>query len=197
MKIQRNAYLLTTNPKSERTIFSKNLLGKIGFNVIIFLAIKHHCKVTSNKISMKAIYKTICNDNTCEWNYVFEDDIDLLDKISLSEIIEYEKISDKIIYLGLCSNDPMLIKTKYTINKYPVYKTFGNTHGLHAIGLSRSGCKELLDFSTTNDHKYMDCILGKFIKNNHANIIRYDLESYISGHRGIFFQNRRKFPTTI
>ena len=86
---------------------------------------------------------------------------------------------------------------KYTINKYPVYKTFGNTHGLHAIGLSRSGCKELLDFSTTNDHKYMDCILGKFIKNNHANIIRYDLESYISGHRGIFFQNRRKFPTTI
>ena len=104
---------------------------------------------------MQGIYKTICNDKTSNWNYVFEDDIDLLDKILLSEIIEYEKISDKIIYLGLCryGSDNMLIKTKCTINKHPIYKTFGNTRGLHAIGLSSIGCKELLNFSINNDDK--------------------------------------------
>lgn len=30
-----------------------------------------------------------------------------------------------------------------------------------------------------------------------ANVVRYDLESYISGHRGVFFQDRKRFPSTI
>lgn len=197
--IKRNAYLLSTNFESERTIYSKNLLEKIGFNVILFKAIKHNCKVTSNKISMQAIYETICNDKTSDWNYVFEDDIDILSEISLSEIIEYEKISDKIIYLGLCryGSDNFLTKTKNIINKHQIYKTFGNTRGLHAIGLSHTGFEELLEFSKNNNHKYMDCILEEFTKINPATIIRYDLESYIPGHRGIFYQDRKKFPTTI
>ena len=197
--IKRNAYLLSTNFESERTIYSKNLLEKIGFNVILFKAIKHNCKITSNKISMQAIYETICNDKTSDWNYVFEDDINILSDISLSEIIEYEKISDKIIYLGLCrfGSDKFLIKTKNTINKHPIYKIFGNSRGLHAIALSKIGFKELLEFSKKNKNKLMDIILCEFTKNNPATIIRYDLESYIPGHRGIFYQDRKKFPTTI
>ena len=198
MSVTRNAYLLTTNPNSERTVFSRKILEKVGFNVIIFKALPHSCNVTSNKISMQAIYEIICNDNSYEWNYVFEDDIDLLEPITLSEIIEYEKISNKVIYLGLCRYGvDKIINTGNIINRHIVYKTFGNTRGLHAIGLSRTGCKELLEFSKTSKHKYMDCILENFIELNPANIIKYHLQSYIYGHRGIFFQNRRKFPSTI
>ena len=36
-----------------------------------------------------------------------------------------------------------------------------------------------------------------FIKKNPANIVRYDLESYDPGNRGILFQNRKRFPSTI
>ena len=202
----RNAYLLTTNPNQERTKFSKTLLEDIGFNVILFMAIKHKDKVISNKISMQAIYKKIINDNSSEWSYVFEDDINILKKINIKEIIEYEKISNKIIYLGVCRTKDWLkkklINTEKKIAGELVYKTFGLTRGLHAIGLSRIGCKELLIFSQKEeykDHRYMDVILCNFTENNPATIVGYNLIAYCpsGGWRGVFFQDQRKFPSTI
>ena len=79
---KRNAYLLTVNEKSARTIFSKKILLDIGFNVIIFKAIPNKDKVLSNKISMQEIYKKIINSNQ-KWNYVFEDDINIRERIKL------------------------------------------------------------------------------------------------------------------
>lgn len=133
-KLYRNAYLLTTNPLSERTVFSKTILENIGFNVILFQAIKHHDNVISNKLSMNTIYNIIYNDRSNTWSYVFEDDINILEPISLNEIIEYEGISNNIMYLGLCryGDDSKLLKTKHKINNNIVYKTLGNTRGLHA-----------------------------------------------------------------
>ena len=69
--------------------------------------------------------------------------------------------------------------------------------GLHAIGLSKNGAKELLEYSQKSSKIYMDMILEEFAQLNNPNMVRYDLESYISGHRGIFFQDRNKFPTSI
>ena len=43
--MQRNAYLLTCNSKSERTLFSENILKNIGFNVKIITCIPHNDKV--------------------------------------------------------------------------------------------------------------------------------------------------------
>jgi len=43
----------------------------------------------------------------------------------------------------------------------------------------------------------MDVILEQVSRVCPANVCRYDLESYIPGHRGIFFQDRKKFPSTI
>ena len=43
----------------------------------------------------------------------------------------------------------------------------------------------------------MDMILEKFIEIFPANVIRYDLESDIKGHRGLFFQDRKQFPSSI
>ena len=43
----------------------------------------------------------------------------------------------------------------------------------------------------------MDVILEQFSVLYPANVCRYDLESYIHGHKGILFQDRHKFPSSI
>jgi hypothetical protein len=194
----RNCYLLTGNNNSDRAQFSKNILEKVGFNVHFYNYIPHENKVLSNKISMMEIYKIIAN-GTDEWVYVFEDDIDLLEPITINDIIKYESISNNLFYLGACMYNTSNLK----INIYPQISTpvaivQGGVRGLHAIALSKSGAKELLEFSKNWEHyEYMDMILEEFTNINPANVIRYDLQSYIFGHRGIFFQNRKKFPSTI
>ena len=201
----RNAYLLTCNKVSDRTKHCIKILEKVGFNVIIFLAIKHEDKVISNKISMLEIYKKIKDDEKNNWAYVFEDDINLLEKITIDEIIEYENISKNIFYLGLCrmlgKDNKFLRKTNFIIKGHNVYETLGYTRGLHALGLSREGASKLIEFSkkfkNKGNFRYMDVIVEEFTKIYPVNVVRYDLESYIKGHRGIFFQDRKKFPSTI
>jgi hypothetical protein len=88
----RKAYILTCNPDSPRSQFSKNVLDKVGFDTIFFNAIRNENKVLSNKISMMAIYDIIAKGED-EWVYVFEDDINILQDITVNEIIKYESIS--------------------------------------------------------------------------------------------------------
>jgi hypothetical protein len=226
----RTAYLLTTNPQSPRAIFSKKVLENIGFNVIVVNAILHSDKVLSNKISMMHIYNMIQNSHD-EWGYVFEDDINIVEPIHISEIIEYEKISQMFFYLGCCmlNNGKSLQNTGYVINNHPVIQVCGGVRGLHGIGISRPGAYQLLEFINTTqncgnteaqnkhnnwkflwrtargtsakvsqDKRYMDCILEDFSKIYPANIVRYDLVSpQIEGHRGVLFQDRKQFPSSI
>jgi hypothetical protein len=184
MTIIRNAYLLTTDKKSERTIFSKNILENIGFNVKLIQYIENENKVLSNKLSMIYIYNKIKEEKE-EYAYIFEDDINILQDIKMDEIIEYEKISSKFFYLGACmygDNKNSLNPNK--INNHDVVKIHGNVRGLHAIALSKQGAQELLFFSHKfSDYEYMDMILEKFAEMNPANIVRYDLESYLEGHK--------------
>jgi hypothetical protein len=201
--VSRNAYILTTNKSSDRTLFSKSVLGNIGFNVILVQHIPHNDKVISNKITMQHIYKLII-DSGDDYAYVFEDDINTLETITLNEIIEYESISSMFFYLGACVYGNNIINTidntnkhNYFINNHRVYTMSGYVRGLHAIGFSKKGVEEFLEFSKTTDQRYMDVILEQFTLKYPANIVRYDLESYIPGHRGIIFQDRAKFPTTI
>ena len=193
----RTAYILTCDETNDRSIFSKNVLENIGFNIIFFNCIKNENKVLSNKISMQKIYEIIANGEE-EWVYVFEDDINILEDIKIDELIEYENISDKFFYLGTCgfvNNYKIYNDTKIRGNE--VVKVKGMVRGLHAIGLSKNGAKELLEYSQKSSKIYMDMILEEFAQLNNPNMVRYDLESYISGHRGIFFQDRNKFPTSI
>jgi hypothetical protein len=195
----RKCFVLTGNQYSERAQFSKNILEKIGFIVKFVNFIPYENKVLSNKISMQYIYGLIATGNH-EWTYVFEDDINILQDITIDEIIEYEKISSKFFYLGACMTDgerKISLNTN-KINNYDVTTTYGNVRGLHAIALSKHGAQELLFFShKLSNYEYMDMILEKFAEINPANIVRYDLESYLEGHKGIFFQDRNKFPSTI
>ena len=198
---KRIAFLLTGNKTSERTLFSKNVLENIGFEVHMILYLAHENKVISNKISMQLIYQTIAenpsnNDNT--FGYIFEDDINVLESITLSEIVKYEQVSERFFYLGICQYDQTnSVPTGIKLNDHIVYQVSGGIRGLHAIGLSKKGAKELLAFSQTSDWEYMDMILEDFSRLYPANVVRYDLCSYIPGHRGIVFQDRQKFPSTI
>jgi hypothetical protein len=195
--ISRKGYLLTCDETSDRTKFSKDLLENIGFDVVIFKCIKNENKVLSNKISMQTIYEMILKGND-EWGYVFEDDINTLEDIKINELIQYENISNSFFYLGTCGYDNKdNLYNPESVNGHKVAMVNGYVRGLHAIALSKDGAKELLDFSKKSLEIYMDVILEEYAQLIKPNIVRYDLESYIQGHRGIFFQDRDKFPTTI
>jgi hypothetical protein len=195
--VQRNAYLLHCNPNSERTLFSKNLLEKVGFTVIMFPCIPHTDPLTSNRLSMIAIYTRIKEGND-EWAYVFEDDINIIENIHLNEIIQYENISSMFFYLGVCYDISKIYSTSHTINKHPIMMISGFNHGgLHAIGISKTGAEKFLEFINGYYNIYIDQTLARFSIHYPAHIVRFDLESYIEGHRGIFFQDRDRFPSSI
>ena len=197
MTIKRNAYLLTTNEQSERTQTRKKLLQEIGFNVLLVQHTPDKDPVISNRLSMMNIYNIISKSEQ-GWAYVFEDDVEIHEKISIEELAEYEKISKQFYYLGMCTFHPFLAKpTGQVIKGHKVYSMSGNVRGLHAIGISNQGAKELLCLSEKCPYKYMDMVLEMFSCKYPANIVRYDLQSYIPGHRGIMFQDRAKFESTI
>jgi hypothetical protein len=195
--IHRLAFLLTLNEDSERAIFSKSVLETIGFNVRFIGCIPNEDKILSNRLSMQNIYNLI-KDLDEPYCYIFEDDINTIEPIKLDEIVQYEKISPMFFYLGICEHpDQKNMIRNEQINNHTVFYRSGNFHGLHAIGISKKGASELLEFSKYSTEKVMDMVLSAFSLKYPANIVRYDLESYIPGHRGIIFQDRNKFPSTI
>jgi hypothetical protein len=141
---------------------------------------------------------TIIKNSDEPYSYVFEDDINMIEKIELDEIIKYETISPIFFYLGVCLiNNDGIKNTNIEINNHSVMNVSYNCRGLHAIGISKIGVKDLLQFIKQSSFNYMDMILEDFARQYPANIVRYDLESYIHQHRGILFQDRNKFPSTI
>jgi hypothetical protein len=193
----RNAYLLSYDVTSERSIFSQNVLTKIGFTVHVVPCIPHENPLVSNKLSMISIYKKIVEKDN--YAYIFEDDINIHEDITLDEIVEYEKISPLFFYLGLCENPSCLISSKKVavINHHDVIQRTGNCRGLHAIGMSNQGARTFLKYIEYSHENYVDVLLDNFTLEHPANVVRYDLESYIVGHRGILFQDRKKFPSSI
>lgn len=197
--IKRKAFILTGDITSERYLFSKNVLETIGFYIEPVIYIPNDDKVLSNKISMQYIYELISNSEDEAFTYVFEDDINIIEPITLDEIVQYEKITEIFFYLGICEPYPhySTINTNLFINNHLIYQKKGNVRGLHAIGLSKNGAKELLNFSKLSQQTYMDMILEDFSRLYPANVVRYDLSSYIFGHKGIIFQDRNRFSSTI
>lgn len=198
--ITRNAYILCEHENTPRCIDSTKMLESIGFRVSCIPYIKHYDKVYSNKISMQQIYTKITNSND-EWSYVFEDDINKIYNISLNEIIEYEKISSHIFYLGACMpnlSTGHVYDSKTRINNSQVITLRGACHGLHAIALSKKGATELLQLSKITKERYMDVILKIYTITRPAHIVHFELMSpYDSTHRGVIYQDRQKYPTTI
>jgi len=197
MRNKRTSYVLTCDENTERSQFSKRVLEYVGFDVNFIKCIPDDNKVLSNKKSMLQIYEMVASGNE-DWVYIFEDDINILEDIKIDEIIKYETISSIFFYLGVCCYNRLSSNKKHKIENKDVTIVSGNVRGLHAIALSKQGANELLKFSQYYENiEYMDMILENFSKKYPANVVRYDLESYINGHRGIFFQDRLRFPSTI
>ena len=192
----RTAYVLVVHPDSERAISSKCVLEEIGFTVVLVPCIPNADKLLSNRLSMQHIYRLV-RDSPEPFSYIFEDDINILEPIRLDEIMEYEPFTEMFFYLGLCEPNPLVYQTTYVVQTHPVFVKKGNSRGLHAIGLSKQGAAALLAFSATSPFPYMDMVLEDFSRLYPAPVVRYDLESYIPGHRGILFQDRKRFPSEI
>lgn len=197
--VKRRAYLLTTDPALPRTISSKDVLERVGFNVTPFQAIQGESSIHSNKNSLMCIIEAIRGGED-EWGYVFEDDIDILEPITLEEIVQYEPISAPFFYLGICKDGyyGTVKPTRHSINGHLVCKVAGHVRGAHAFAFSRAGAAEFMKFATEfKDDPYFDRILDRFSFIHPASIVRFDLESYIDDHRGIFFQDRKRWEPVI
>jgi hypothetical protein len=197
---KRKAYLCTSEENTPRKLFSIQLLLDIGFEVCVVPYFKHFEHVLSNKKTMMYIYERIVESGE-PYSYVFEDDINTLEPVRLSDIIKYEKISPYLFFLGCCIPDYQN-KDNYKIHEEKIDHReitilSGAVRGLHAIGLSSTGAQELLEFAKKSPQRYMDMILDAFTTVYPANVFRYDLESYIQGHRGMFFQDRNRFPSNL
>ena len=200
----RHAYILCKHENTPRCIHSRKVLESIGFVVHCIPYIRHKNKIYSNKISMQKIYQMVI-DSEEEWSYIFEDDINKIYDIKLDEIIEYESISDDLFYLGACfpenvinDYDRGLYNSGKKIGYYHVRYVSDNCYGLHGVAFSKEGMKKFLEYSNTSFDSVMDKTLKKFTSKHPANIVRFDLVSpHISSHRGVIYQDRDKYPTTI
>jgi len=197
--IIRKAYLLTCDENSERAIFCKNLLDKIGFEVIIFKAIPNEDRVLSNKNSFLEIYKLISEGND-NWVYVFEDDINIHEEVSLEEIIKYENVAENkdFFYLGCCVFKQLIYPiSDVIIDNDKVRIVNGNVRGAHAMAFSKNGAKEIYNIAKFSPIRYMDVIHDIYTSLHPTYVMRFNLESYIEGHMGLFYQDRKKFVSLV
>ena len=99
---RRTAYLLSTDFRSPRTRSSTRVLEDVGFEVALARPVPHKNRVLSNKLSMTKIYEKIAGRQT--WSYVFENDIAIVQNITLDEIVEYERVAREVMYGGRVVN---------------------------------------------------------------------------------------------
>jgi len=202
----RTAYLISSSePRFEkRRNLATQLLTKIGFNVKFVQFLPDSDPAISNKRTHQYILQQIIESNS-GYGYIFEDDINVLEPITLEEIVQYEPISNGLFMLGICEysgNVPEKVNgciyggsngrhTGIQIHSHPVMNISFNFRGSHAYAASPEGAKALLDFSHQSSHRFLDVILEDYSRVNPLNVCRYDLEFNNCGHKGIFFQDRR------
>lgn len=200
MNQSRNAYVLSCNFNSDRTNFSCGILENIGFNVIKMPCIPHEKVLQSNRLGHESIYHHILKSKE-KWAYIFEDDINIIEDIKLDEVVEYEKISKNVFYLGCCIINPRrtLKKTGHKIRNSDVYNVKGGSRCLHGIGISNDGCANLLNFSKIwKKPLAFDACLDDFVSIHSANIVRGDLQSPQNPrHFGFLYQDRLRFSSEI
>ena len=197
--MKRTAYLLTVNFFSERAKHPKKLLENIGFDVHIFCAI-HYSYTNDDKMRscldshMQIIQNALLRDE--EYFYIFEDDINLVEEITLEEITQYEKLTKDYFYLGCCEASVTSFKTEHFINGHQVYNIQGDIRGNHAFCLHKQGAQKILDLYSSNKLTIADGF-SKLLKLQ-VPCVRHDLISPCnSGHKGIFYQDRKKFSSFI
>ena len=197
--IQRNAYVLTVDENSERATLAKSVLERIGFNVILFEAIKDEFPMKSHRKSMYAIYEKIIEEEKNKYCYVFEDDINITKEVDLKYLTEYETTGEDIYYLGFCYNKGKIIKQETKIHDEHLCRIRGGVRGIHSLCMTKRGAEILKGLYDSNPKmNHMDVLLEGYTKTNPLIIIGRNLRSPChSGHFGIFYQDRKRFKSEL
>jgi len=195
--MKRNAYVLAVDRNSREVYQTKSVLSHVGFNVILVDIIPHKDVAISNKLGMLSIYKTILETDE-DWCYIFEDDINIVDDISIDEIIQYESISEHMFYLGCCTHpSTQYVETANKIGNHDVYSV-SNVRCLTGLGVRRTSVPLLLNtIESNNQVKFLDELIGRVFTCNHpSNVVRrYTKAPDEPGHIGAFYQDRKTFPS--
>jgi Glycosyl transferase family 11 len=208
---KRTSYLLTVDPNSNRATTVKTTLSNIrGFQVQTVTAIpakdtSEESRRISNRDSILSILRTIANQDCDMFHYIFEDDVALIEPVTLHEITLYEIISKEqgIFYLGACLyNQVTLEPTPYDIYDHLVYKVKENIRGAHAFAVTPRCAKQILMFYESHfiDEIASDVILENYVNQftNGIHVVRPDLISpFMDTHRGIFYQDRVNHSSII
>ena len=162
----RQAYLLTINPEDDRTVYTTNVLKKIGFEVnhVVpdVLGNDLLTKVWSNKNTFLKAYDMHLNSGNPNFAYFFESDADVFPQypaVSMSEIIAQEGEQTEIFsYLGVIIWPNSLVKG--------VRPERMCGRGAHAFGLSVKGLRMLVDFNREarcpfNDQPWLSVFTGR------------------------------------
>lgn len=192
--MSRTAYVVTMDAVSPQASFVTNLLRKTGFKVEHVKPILNTDLAIANKLTIQEIYKRIIKSG--EYGYIFEDDINVHEDVQVDEIMLYEQLSPRFFYLGVCTYGDCEIAKKLrmeTVKGKNVWVMTTGVRGLHAVGVSPIGASELLECSEKDDEKYMDVIMEKYCEQNPTNSLRYEFESSVYGHRGLFYKDYDRF----
>jgi len=211
---KRIAYVVSTNATSTRYKNTEMTLQNFGFDVWHVvpqsLGTEHHNKVRSNKLALLKAFGMIA-EGAAPWGYIFEDDIRKheLSTETFEDLLQAELTSELFLYLGICTFQRIL----------PV-RCCGRCS--HAMGASRAGAKEILEFSrlSTNVSKrthlnnnlsrvtrivpsttsYLDDIIEAWCWNLGGFALFGPRAASSHGHFshfGIFIQDRTQFPSLI
>jgi hypothetical protein len=198
---KKNAYLLTANVDSDRRRHSINTLTVAGFNVVLSLCEMlrdvEPVRVWSNKNTFMRVIKDYIESNSTDWLYIFEDDINMQPNTSIEDIEYNRPASILFTYLGICG---------------PQTTPNGGKCGrcAHAMGFSYAGARDVLLFNHESktrlisgnlpmNEPFFDVVVeGWCFLNGGFNVVHFEHTSpQNEGHKGLFFQNRDKFSSTI
>lgn len=175
-------------------------------------------KFSSNQLSFIDLWaKEIAQENDNDWSFVFEDDVNFRDPsivslpnyiIALEELISNSHIreNDGFIYLGICGPE-FINDTKsllFTGQNKSVSSQRGYGYCLHATGItgkrSRSIWSEIASYRPNSPDQALDAQLRQYtIRSRHYYYIFGSNIQYPpgTGHYGIAYQDRGRFPSTI
>ena len=207
---KRVAYVVSMNTSTTRFRQTEEVLFDFGFEVTsvkpYYFGTSREKQTLSNKIALLTA-ATLISRGEEPWGYVFEDDIykHELSQDNLATVIKSERESTLFHYLGICTEGKAL--------KKPVRNMCGRC--AHAMGLSKRGALELLEFANLRapklevdqknapgDEVYLDVIIQGWCEKSQPPGFRVVGPLTASakgtdGHYGIFLQDRKNFESEI
>jgi hypothetical protein len=217
------AFVLTINQSSPRADTTIHILLDLGFHVIPVTPPPLNTQfistgVCSNRFAhLTAIEYFAMLPLHLKYGWFFEDDLALASPLEESKLILYEIIQNPhqptpgVIYLGACgvqsSADPLV----YSVDP-PVEYAVGSFSCAHAYGLSFNLSQNFRHMITKDIQQkrcgsdnygferlsYFDQLLLEFSHQQPAFVVGAQYVSpQFPDHRGIFYQDRKQFPSQI